>query len=79
MFVEARMSNQSDVVGRLEERLSELRTVLGLLESGRLITREWICGESWRPTTSREIERTRQDIAKYERMIAQVRAWRSAA
>jgi len=71
------MSTKSDVEG-LEERLRELRTVLSRLESGRLITREWVCGETWRQTTQRDIERHKREIAKYEGILAQVRASHAA-
>jgi hypothetical protein len=79
MFGEAGMSNKSDVVKRLEERVRELRTLLDRLESGRLTTRKWVCGERWRHTTQLEIEQHKRDIAKYERVIAQVQAQQRAA
>jgi hypothetical protein len=59
-----------DSVKRLEERLMASRTVLERLETGRLITRGKVCGRPWVDTTQQEIERYKQDVSKYERLIA---------
>jgi hypothetical protein len=63
-----------DSVKKLQEQLTAPRNVLERLEAGRLITRQWVCGQGWRHTTQREIERYKKDISEYERLIAQVRA-----
>jgi hypothetical protein len=70
------MSIGSNLVEWLEQRLTARRAVLERLETGRLMSREKVCGRPWVDTTRRDIERYKQRISKYERLIAQVQAER---
>ena len=62
------MSNDQTDIDTVEERLAKCRTVLEDLESGRLIT-GIVGGAGWRHTSDREIERTKEEIARYERLL----------
>jgi hypothetical protein len=51
-----------------QQRLKAARTMLEDLQSGKLITGV-IGGEGWRHTTERDIERKKEEIASYERVL----------